>query len=156
MTTVAVSPPVGLSIYTQTRGAMQAFLGHGQQMQTALAANSILSSLAQNLLNDTVNIINFAAQVESDPALEASVLALWAADQPTATTSAQMGTLLGVMFTATTNLNSALQADMPKDSDGNLLIYTFGTNGALIPIAFVASQFPNTATALTAWLATVS
>ena len=154
MATIVVSPPVGMSVYQSTRGALSAMLGHAQQLQTAITANSITPSLVLNLLNDCVNIANFATLVEANPNLEAAVVAFWASDQQTTTTI--VSNLLGVMFGATTTLNTDIQADYPKDAQGHLLDHSFGSGGVITQPTFTASQFPTTATALTAWLATVS
>jgi hypothetical protein len=159
MTALIVSPPVGLSTYTNTRALLVVMLGHAQQLQAAITANSILSSLPLNLLNDCVNVANFATQVGSNAALIASILNLYSADQQAAgsqQTPAQCGVLLNAMFVATTALASAIQTDYPKDAGNFLEGNTFGAGGVIVLSTFTASQFSNTAVALPAWLATVS
>jgi hypothetical protein len=159
MTTLIVSPPVGLEVYQATRRLLAGMLGHAQQLQASIAANSILSSLPLNLLNDCIGVANFATTVGSNAALITSILALYSADQQAAgsqQTPAQCGVLLNSMFTATTSLAAAIQEDYPQGAGNFLEGNTFGTGGVINLSTFTASQFPNTATALTAWLATVS
>ena len=154
MATLQISPPLGMSTYQATRGLMNVMLGHAQQLQAAITGNAILPSLVLNLLNDAVNVAGFATLVEGNVNLEAAVVAFWAQDQNTTTTI--VSNLLGAMFAATTTLNTDIQTDYPKDAQGHLLDRSFGTGGVITQPTFLASQFPNTATALTAWLATVS
>jgi hypothetical protein len=153
LTAIVVSPPLGLQVYQATRTTLTVMLTHAQAVQAAITANSILSSVVLNLLNDCVSIANFATQVESNAALEAAVLAFWAQDQET--TTAAVGVSLNAMFVATTALAAAIQNDYPKDSGGFLQDRTFGASGVVNIATFQASQFPTTPAAITAWLATV-
>ena len=157
MTALIVSPPVGLGVYQSTRALLVVMLGHAQQMQAAITGNSVLASLPLNLLNDCTNVAGFATQVSGNAALIASILALYSADQQASgsqQTPAQCGVILNAMFTATTALAAAIAEDFPVDA-GGYLQYQKLVSGAVVLSTFTASQFPNTATALTAWLATV-
>jgi voltage-gated potassium channel Kch len=149
-----VSTPNASMSYDSMRSYTSVLMGHAQQFQAAIAANSILSSLVVNTLSDAVGVLALVATISTNPTLNAAVLAFYANEtgDTTDTTAANVTASAAALQALVT----AILAEYPKDAQGHLLDRAFGTGGVITLVTFTASQFPTTATALTAWLATVS
>ena len=141
--------------YASLRNTVGVLLGHATQLQSSLAANSVLPSLVLNLLNDCSNTLAQIAAIEANAPILSAVLALYASD--TGDTIDTTSTKINASAVALAALAVAIVADFPKAQDGKHLSYeTFGANNMATMDTLTAAQFPTTPAALTGWIATVS
>ena len=153
--TLPVTGLTASTAYASLRNTAAVLYSHATQLQASLAANSVLPSLALNLLRDCTSTLTQIAAIEANAPILTSVLALYASD--TGDTTDTTATKINASATALQALVAAILADFPKAADGVHLSYeTFGAGGVVAMDTFTAAQFPTTPNALSNWVATVS
>jgi len=125
-----------------------------QQVQTAAAAGNVGSDLILRMLAAAVGYVALAKAIQANGA-QTTALVAYVQGQPGAS-GLSVGSLLLATVTAAQTLVTALTGEFPKDGSGHLLDRTFDANGNVVPITLAPTGFPNTAAAMTAYVATVS
>lgn len=150
-----VSVNASSGFYAQIQNSLLVLLGHAQQLQAAIAANSISPNLVLNTLANIVSVNNLSTTIQANNALLTGVEQLYASNY--GVTTGVAASALGTMMTALIALGAAIKTDFPKAADGtHLACQTLDASANVQTDTFTAAQLPTTATALTAWLATVS
>ena len=154
----AASPPMivtltdGQTAYNQLVGALRNAQTITATMQQQITANAVVAQTVLNVLAACANTIQvmLAQTGETLTLMQTYYAAQTGASQAglTASGTATYQALLAVI--------AAIKADFPQ-SGGFLQDQQFNASGGVIvsPATYPASQFPTTATALTAWLATI-
>lgn len=122
------------------------------QLQVQIAAGTVQTAFALDVANTATAIVTEVAQVRATPGLADYSRAQFGITDPTA----DIGAMLNATLTALYGIGAAIRAEYPKDGSGYLLDRKFQADGQVAWIDLPAASFPATASAITAFLATLT
>lgn len=152
--------PLSSSGAHQTVDSLQSYfrnaLGYIQQFQAQVAGNgNITGEMLLAIVSWLGQAVQSAAAITANQTLTAACVA-YVKSQIGDSTFDALGSLTATVA-ASQSVMTAIVSELPHDANGVLLYQQVSaTTGAITQVNFNASQFPNTASAITNWLATVS
>jgi hypothetical protein len=120
-----------------------------------ITAGTIDPLVVISVFSQAIAILQQLAVIQGNPAIEAAVTLLY--QQQVGDATLAVATEIAASAAALQALVAAIQKDFPVAADGTHIVYqTLSATAGVQNASFTGAQFPTTAPAISAWLATVS